>query len=291
MGEQHGGVFEGDGGKCMSDGLVSVNIPTYNSEKTLEKTLKSISDQNYPDIELIIIDSNSKDNTIHIAEKYNTKILKYDGKLLGARFVGLKESKGDYVLLLDSDQILERTAIKRSVDLIQNYDMLILEEFTYNPTNWLQRLFDADRRFIHRLYKIHLDSLDGVLLARFYRKKILESAFESIPKELMPIVVAHDHAFIYYEAYKVSQKVGMLPDALWHIEPTTLMELWKKNYRYGQTTNDLVKKGYYQELLNKKVRFRKGALDLKNFKYGMQSYFLLMLKGVAYQIGYWKGEK
>lgn len=50
--------------------LVSVIIPTYNSARTLETTLKSIKKQTYQNIEIIVVDNNSKDTTKKIAEKY-----------------------------------------------------------------------------------------------------------------------------------------------------------------------------------------------------------------------------
>ena len=49
--------------------LVSVIIPTYNSARTLETTLKSVKDQTYPNIEMIVVDIQSKDTTRQIAEK------------------------------------------------------------------------------------------------------------------------------------------------------------------------------------------------------------------------------
>lgn len=271
--------------------LVSVVIPTFNSGKTLAKCLESIKNQTYENVKVVVIDSYSKDKTIKIAKKFGAKIVLTAWKLMGARYVGLKESNGVLILMLDSDQILEETAIERSVTMIMDgYDMLCLEEHTYQPKTWIQKLFEADRKLIHKLADVHLDPIEGVLLARFYKRDVLEKAFKDIPKELFPSVVAHDHAFIYYEAYKVSKKVGLLPNAVWHIEPASLVELWKKNYRYGKTTKELVKTGFYQELLKKKVRFRKGAFKSKNLKLALQSYILLLLKGLPYKIGYWIGE-
>lgn len=267
--------------------LVSVNIPTFNNEKTIRKTLESVKNQDYKNLEIIVIDSNSKDKTVEIAKELGTKIITYDGKLLGARDAGVQESKGKYILLLDSDQILEKTIISRCVKAFDKNDMLILEEFTYHPINWLQKLFEADRKLIHAQFDVHKDPLEGVLLARFYKKDLLKKAFKKIPKELLPIVVAHDHAFIYYEACKISQKVNMVKTGVWHIEPSNIFELWKKNYRYGKTTKDFIKSGYYRELLTKKVCFRKGAFSHGNIKNGMASYALLLLKGIPYQLGYW----
>lgn len=52
-----------------------------------------------------------------------------------------------------------------------------------------------------------------------FRREVLERAFKRIPKELIPAVLHYDHDIIYYEAYQVSQRVGILRDAVFHIEP------------------------------------------------------------------------
>lgn len=264
---------------------VSVVIPTYNSEKTLAKCLEAVRNQTYENIEVIVVDSCSKDRTIEVAKNFDVRVIQTKWKLLGARYIGFKESNGDIILLLDSDQILERTAIERSVDMMNNgYDMICLGEHTYKPKTWIQKLFEADRKLVHKFADIHLDPLEGVLLARVYRRKILDKVFRNIPKVLFPIVVAHDHAIIYYEAYKISRKIYIIPNAVWHIEPSSVWETIKKNYRYGKTAYELVKTGYYQKLSKMKVRFRKGAF--KDWKFGIQTYLLLVLKGIGYYAGY-----
>jgi glycosyltransferase involved in cell wall biosynthesis len=268
-----------------SNPLVSIIIPTYNSEKALAKCLESIKNQTYKNIEVIVVDSYSRDRTIKIAESFGVRVIQTNWKLLGARYLGFRESDGDVILLLDSDQILERTVIERSVKLLNNgYDMLCLEERVFEPKGWISKMFEADRKLIHKFADVHLDPLEGVLLARVYRREILDIAFRKIPEPLFPIVVAHDHAIIYYEAYKASQKVGIVPNAVWHIEPNNLRNLLKKNYRYGKSAYELKKTGYYEELLRRKVRFRKHAF--KDWKLGLQSYLLLILKGIGYYLGY-----
>jgi glycosyltransferase involved in cell wall biosynthesis len=54
--------------------LVSVIIPTFNSSRTIEKTLKSIKNQSYNNIEIIVIDNNSTDNTKEISLKYTENV-------------------------------------------------------------------------------------------------------------------------------------------------------------------------------------------------------------------------
>ena len=58
----------------MTQPLVSIIVPTYNSEKFLEGCLESIQKQTYSHIELIVVDNNSKDNTKEIARKYTEKV-------------------------------------------------------------------------------------------------------------------------------------------------------------------------------------------------------------------------
>jgi glycosyltransferase involved in cell wall biosynthesis len=58
----------------MDNPLVSVIIPTYNSSRTLKKSLESIKNQTYENIEIIVVDNNSKDNTKDIALEYTDKV-------------------------------------------------------------------------------------------------------------------------------------------------------------------------------------------------------------------------
>ena len=65
--------------------MVSVVIPTYNSERTLEKCLKSIVDQTYKNIEIIVVDKFSEDKTVEIAKSYGARIIQDYGRERGRR--------------------------------------------------------------------------------------------------------------------------------------------------------------------------------------------------------------
>jgi glycosyltransferase involved in cell wall biosynthesis len=272
---------------------VSVVIPTYNSEKTIAKCLKSVKLQSYRNTEIIVVDSYSKDRTVEISKTFGVQVIQTQWKLLGSRFIGLTKSKGSLILMLDSDQILKnRNTITHAVKMMKKFDMLVFEEFTYRPHTWIQELFVADRELVHKLSDIHLDPSSGVLLPRMYKKKILEKAFRNIPKVLIPVVIAYDHAMIYFEAFKISNSIGILKNAVWHNEPISLTELWNKNYRYGVNTKEFSKiNSSYQKLLKDKVRFRKGAFNSGNIIQGIQTYLLIILKGIPYKIGYWRTKK
>ncbi len=91
--------------------LVSVNIATYNSEKTLVKCLDSIKEQTYKNIEIIIMDSYSKDKTLDIAKSYGTKIV-FAPTLATARKAGADVSQGDYIFILDYTTFSNQAASK-----------------------------------------------------------------------------------------------------------------------------------------------------------------------------------
>jgi len=88
---------------------ISVVMPTFNSEKTLALALDSITMQNYPteNVEIIIADGGSLDQTLKIARKYTDRIYSNPLKTGEAgKAVGVKHSKGEIIALIDSDNIL-----------------------------------------------------------------------------------------------------------------------------------------------------------------------------------------
>jgi len=265
----------------VDEPLVSIVIPTYNSEKTLPLCLESIRRQTYTNIEVIVVDSFSTDRTVEIARRWNARVILTHGGLLWARYVGHLHARGPVELLLDSDQILNSTTIERGVRMVeQGCEMVILEELSYKPTTLTQWLFYFDRKHVHRINDYN--PLHGVLLARVYKREVLDKAFESIsrrlPIKLMYKLVSQDHALIYYEAWKHSRKLCIVKDAVYHIEPKNLSSLIRKFYRYGKTELDLIK--YYPELAKKR-----SPRKVKPYPDALASLMLWSLKAIPYLLG------
>lgn len=95
---------------------ISIITITYNSEKTLEETIKSVMAQNYPDLEYIIVDGGSTDKTLEIAEKYKKYISKMisekDNGISDAFNKGIAMATGDVVGIINSDDLLAEGALK-----------------------------------------------------------------------------------------------------------------------------------------------------------------------------------
>jgi glycosyltransferase involved in cell wall biosynthesis len=268
----------------MDKPLITISIPTYNSEKFIRLCLEAVKAQTYENIEINIIDGNSKDATLEIAREYTDNIIEYPGALLEARYKGLLAAKGEYILLLDSDQILEPDAIERAVEIIhaKQLDMLVLEEDVYRNENFIEKLFHYDRILVHAVKDF--DPMTSVMLPRFYRIDQLKKGMSAIPAEIREKVGGQDHAIIYYEMWKITQKVDLLPNAVKHIEPNSLRVIWPKFYRWGATSVD-AKFGPYDEFLSKKEGFRKGMWTKGLILASFASILLLLIKGVPYKLG------
>ena len=111
--------------------LVSVILPTFNRAWTLKDAIDSVLFQDYSNIELIIIDDGSDDNTQELLCAYKNKIMVLTQENSGvsdARNAGIKKSKGDFIALLDSDDAWDKRKISCQVDFFkQNPDALICQ--------------------------------------------------------------------------------------------------------------------------------------------------------------------
>ena len=111
---------------------VSIIIPVYNTGKYLEDTIKSIINQtyNFKNIEVILVNDGSKDNSLDICNKYSSKyenIITYDKKNTGVsdtRNYGLEKSNGTYIMFLDSDDLLNKDSIKYLTKFLDDNKMV-----------------------------------------------------------------------------------------------------------------------------------------------------------------------
>jgi len=150
--------------------LVSVVIPTYNSERTLAKCLESIKNQIYKNVEAIVVDNYSKDKTVEIAKRYGAKIIKKKCNKPEARNIGILILKGDYILLLDSDMMLEKEVVEEGVAKFYNEgcDALFINE---------EYLDDGFLKKCRNLEKIVYRENPIIEAPRFYKKSLALKTF------------------------------------------------------------------------------------------------------------------
>lgn len=106
--------------------ILSIIIPCYNSEKTLERTLVSVLDQTYQDWEVLIINDGSTDNTETIASAWLNKdqrircYSKSNEGLGKARNFGITKAVGEYILPLDSDNLVEPDFASNAIKIFED---------------------------------------------------------------------------------------------------------------------------------------------------------------------------
>lgn len=121
----------------MTNKKISVIIPVYNVEKELVRCIKSIINQTYANIEIILVNDGSTDKSLKICEHYSKLdnrirlITQKNQGLSAARNTGLKFSKGKYVMFVDSDDYVSEYFCEKAYNLISKYDSDIAF-FDYN---------------------------------------------------------------------------------------------------------------------------------------------------------------
>lgn len=116
----------------MEKELVSVIIPVYNVEKYIDECLNSIIEQSYKNMEIIVLNDGSTDNSLHIIEKYaqldsRVRVINRNNYGQGAtRNYGTNIANGKYIFFLDSDDYIEEKCIEKLVYKMEEENLEIL---------------------------------------------------------------------------------------------------------------------------------------------------------------------
>lgn len=125
----------------MSNEKISIIIPTYNREKLIKKSVESIINQTYKNIEIIIVDDASTDNTKEVIGKINDKRIKYyklkkNKGACYARNYGIKKATGNYISFQDSDDIYKKDKLEKQINnLVKNNSDLDFCKISINYQN------------------------------------------------------------------------------------------------------------------------------------------------------------
>ena len=157
---------------------ISIVTASYNSEHTIEATIKSVLSQSYDNIEYIIIDGYSTDNTRPIIEQYIDEvdifICEPDGGIYSAWNKGIKKSTGDYVFILNSDDTLyDENVIKDVVNfLVDNGDALVVyaKLIAYEPETGYSYVDGRPTCLGDFLHKMHYCTLTAFVSRRAYEE-------------------------------------------------------------------------------------------------------------------------
>ena len=194
--------------------LLSIIIPAYNAERKISLTINSLLAQMNDEIEILIIDDGSVDNTANVIKKiqeshikgteYIKLISKINGGVSSARNCGIENAKGQYLYFLDADDFV-------SVDFIEKIFSIITEEKKYDCMFWAYELVDENNNSIRSVNYLGKDShettsyklIDDIIQTKrgwFWTCNIIYNREKVITNNLKfteGIVAGEDTEFIY----------------------------------------------------------------------------------------------
>jgi glycosyltransferase involved in cell wall biosynthesis len=214
---------------------VSVVVPTYNSERTLSKCLKSVQNQSYPYHETIVVDNFSHDNTINVAKSFGAIIIQRKCNPAAARNVAVASSTGQHVLFLDSDQVLSAGVIEECVEksaAVGAGMVRIIEVF-------------VGKGFWSRCSAVWKNSYEKVERTYWHKQNILRGEPRFFIKEQIVRTGMFNERLLWgedYDLYERMKKMGIkeatCESVLYHFEPTSIGKILSKLFLYGKSLQD-----------------------------------------------------
>lgn len=149
-----------------SEPLVSVVVPTFNSERFLEMCLKSVREQTYGNVEVIVVDNYSTDKTREIAERLGVRIVESGAKRSEARNIGAGKASGELVFFVDSDMELTPDVVGECVRKIgEGCGGVIVPEVSVGEGFW------ARCKALEKACYVDDDLIEA---ARFFKRSVFD---------------------------------------------------------------------------------------------------------------------
>jgi len=201
------------------DSLVSVIIPTYNHAHFLGRALQSVLNQTYTDLEVIVIDNHSADNTDDVVQRFTDPritLLKIhnNGVIAASRNMGIRFAKGEWIAFLDSDDIWYPKKLQHCIQKIKtDYDLVCHGEMWVSEKEGLPRLREVfygpeTRASFHALlFEGNSISTSAVVV----RRKQLEmvGGFDECPD----LITAEDY-HLWLKIARVGARIGFVREIL-----------------------------------------------------------------------------
>lgn len=199
---------------------VSIIIPVYNVEKYIKKCVESVVNQSYSNLEVIIVNDGTKDDSItkinEIIEKDNRIILleKENGGLSSARNYGLDYATGKYIAFLDSDDYIDENMIKKMVNKLESENLDFVEinyYYLYEENNTKKKapllMYDNKNEFLAK-GRVNVSN-------KLYKKEIIDKSnlrfqngvyYEDIGFTNKYVLNSKNIGYINYEGYYYLQR-------------------------------------------------------------------------------------
>lgn len=219
--------------------MISVIINAYNSEKTIEKCINSILDNNYNDYEIIVINDGSQDKTEKILELFASDKIRYYYKqntgIADSRNFGIEKAKGEYITFVDSD------------DYVSNKFFEGLDEYINNGIEIIKRkaiIVDGEKE----------NKIQGPVFAKCtgeeaFNKLCFEDSYvETLWSYIIKKSVFEENNFMF-EPHRFHEDFGLLPLVI--LKAKSVVSLDEYIYYYVQTDGSIMREKNIEKTIKK----------------------------------------
>ena len=198
----------------MDDSLVSVVVPVYNVQDYVFKCLESLAKQSYKNLEIIVVDDGSTDDSGKICDEFaksdkRVKVYhKKNGGLSDARNYGIKKSKGQFLALVDSDDFVDENFIQEMIVAMKDNDtdMVVCGFNKEIPKSMVVTGKEATKKLL-----IEQENIDIVAWNKLYKKSLF------LDNDIWyPLGMKHEDALTTYKLLAAAQRVAYIDESLYH---------------------------------------------------------------------------
>lgn len=238
----------------MKKSLISIIVPVYNSKAHLECCVTSILNQSYKQFELLLIDDGSSDGSSGLCDELSQKsekirvIHKENGGVSSARNAGLDMASGDYIVFVDSDDVISNNYVETFIESSHKGDLILgmIEDVYFDDTGSIikrhTRNVDAPDCGILADEYYKLLELLRVPVVKLYKRDIIEANHIRFDENLS---VAEDQVFnfAYYKHIKT-----------YSLEPRSVYKYYHQ-YNSSSLSSTKTKKTFESELYKLRVEY------------------------------------
>lgn len=247
-------MFYSDNAVTMKP-LVSISVPVYNTEKYLRQCLDSLVNQTLLDIEIIIVNDGSTDNSEAICREYAEKdpriklICKENGGLASARQAALENANGKYFCACDSDDWVEPDIYERLYMQAEetNADIVMCDYWSEYPDG--RQIASVYSRNPNDRKDLLADALNGMFPNQVWNKMFRREIFDKYSLSWEPGINLGEDFLITLKILQHDVKVAYLPSPLYHYRRefggnsytnNITMSTFRQSYRIRQWVMDNV---------------------------------------------------
>lgn len=226
---------------------VSVIVPIYNAHKYLERCIRSILGQTYENLDIVLIDDGSQDNSLEICKRFEKEdkrvrvFHKENGGVSSTRNYGIKKAQGEYIVFIDADDSVETSFIE-SLLAKANENSIVICSFVYG---------DEDGNIsasCEMLEDSNLNDLNDFITSVVVKRKI----FGSVCRTLFPSKIIMDNNIEFVDCVLAEDQLFLLTAVSYC---STVITLKKAMYVYFDNSSSATHEVYRKNFLKDRERY------------------------------------